>query len=59
MMKKNGIIRLGLGAIMLAAMLFAAGCATTSKQKKNREYRQQRATERFCDALAGLIIESF
>ena len=59
MMKKNGIIRLGLGAIMLAAMLFAAGCATTPEEQKKREYRQQQAAERFSEALVDFIIESF
>lgn len=47
-----------LWAVLLAVMLSAAGCASTREEKAAREYRQQQAAERFCEALIDFIIES-
>ena len=57
-MRKKQIIRLGIRAVLLAAILSAAGCASTREEQKAREYRQQQAAERICDALVDFIIES-
>lgn len=58
-MRNSGIVRLGIGSVLFAAMLSAAGCATTPEEQKKREYRQQQAAERFSEALVDFIIESF
>ena len=58
-MRNSGIVRLGIGSALPAAMLSAAGCATTPEEQKKREYRQQQAAERFSEALVDFIIESF
>ena len=50
--------RLGIWVVLLAGMLSAAGCASTPEDRKAREYRQQQAAERFCEALIDFIIES-
>lgn len=50
--------RLGIWAVLLAVMLSAAGCASTREEKAAREYRQQQAAERLCEALIDFMIES-
>ena len=50
--------RLGIWVVLLAGMLSPAGCASTPEDRKAREYRQQQAAERFCEALIDFIIES-
>ena len=57
-MRKKQIIRLGIKSVLLAVMLSAAGCASTLEERNAREYRQQQAAERFCEALIDFIIES-
>ncbi len=58
-MKKSRIIHLGIRFALLAVILLsAAGCASTPEDRKAREYRQQQAAERFCEALIDFIIES-
>ena len=57
-MRKSGIIRLGIGSVLLAAMLSAAGCTTIPEEQKKREYRQQQAAERLSEAIVDFIIES-
>lgn len=58
-MKKVLSIRSGIGFALLAAVVLTSGCATTREDQKAREYRQQQAAERFCEALIDFIIESF
>ena len=57
-MRESRIVRLGIRAVLLAAMLSAAGCASTREEKAVREYRQQQAAERLCEALIDFMIES-
>ena len=58
-MKKSRIIHLGIRFALLAVILLsAAGCATTREAQRTRNYQQQQAAERFCEALIDFIIES-
>lgn len=57
-MRESRIVRLGIRAVLFAAMLSAAGCASTREEKAAREYRQQQAAERLCEALIDFMIES-